>query len=72
LRYTLYSLPDTRADNCGNAILNPGWSHPERLLPSSVLILGRKGRVLIDDEGDTLGLTQWPSREEKAKWVAGC
>jgi AraC-like DNA-binding protein len=54
LRYALYSLPDTRADNCGNAILSPGWSHPERLLPSSVLILGRKGKALIDDEGEAL------------------
>jgi AraC-like DNA-binding protein len=60
LRYTLYSLPDTRADNCGNAILSPGWSHPERLLPSSVLILGRKGSAVIDDEGELLEVK--PSR----------
>jgi len=60
LRYTLYSLPDTRADNCGNAILSPGWSHPERLLPSSVLILGRKGSAVIDDEGELLEVR--PSR----------
>lgn len=60
MRYTLYSLPDTRADNCGNAILSPGWSHPERLLPSSVLILGRKGSAVIDDEGELLEVR--PSR----------
>jgi AraC-like DNA-binding protein len=60
LRYTLYSLPDTRADNCGNAILSPGWSHPERRLPSSVLILGRKGSAVIDDEGELLEVR--PSR----------
>lgn len=60
MRYTLYSLPDTRADNCGNAILSPGWSHPERRLPSSVLILGRKGSAVIDDEGELLEVR--PSR----------
>jgi AraC-like DNA-binding protein len=60
LNFALYSLPDTRADNCGNAILSPGWSHPERLLPSSVLILGRKGTARIDDEGDMLEVR--PSR----------
>jgi AraC-like DNA-binding protein len=54
LRFALYSLPATHADNCGNAILSPGWSHPERLLPSSVLIVGRKGRVRIEDEGEVL------------------
>jgi AraC-like DNA-binding protein len=54
VNFALYSLPDTRADNCGNAILSPGWSHPERLLPSSVFILGRKGSARIDDEGDIL------------------
>jgi AraC-like DNA-binding protein len=60
LKYALYSLPETRADNCGNAILSPGWSHPERLLPSSVLILGRKGSAVIDDEGELLEVR--PSR----------
>jgi AraC-like DNA-binding protein len=60
LRYALYSLPEIKGDNCGNAILSPGWSHPERLLPSSVLILGRKGSALIDDEGELLEVR--PSR----------
>jgi AraC-like DNA-binding protein len=60
LRYALYSLPGTTADNCGNAILSPGWAHPERLLPSSVLILGRKGTALIEDEGEVLEIK--PSR----------
>jgi AraC-like DNA-binding protein len=60
VNFALYSLPDTRADNCGNAILSPGWSHPERLLPSSVLILGRKGTALIDVEGEVLEVR--PSR----------
>jgi AraC-like DNA-binding protein len=52
--YGLYSLPDIRADNCGEAILRPGWSHPERRLPSSVLILGRRGRAGILDGGELL------------------
>lgn len=60
MKYALCSLPDTRADNCGNAILGPGWCHPERCLPSSVLILGRKGTALIEDEGDVLEVR--PSR----------
>jgi AraC-like DNA-binding protein len=60
MRYALYSLPLTQADNCGNAILNPGWSHPERKLPSSVLILGRKGCAVIDEEGERLEIR--PSR----------
>lgn len=60
MRYALYSLPDTTADNCGNAILSPGWSHPERRLPSSVLILGRKGSALIEEEGEILEVA--PSR----------
>lgn len=58
--YGLYSLPDIRADNCGEAILRPGWIHPERRLPSSVLILGRRGRAAIDDEGE--GLEVRPGR----------
>jgi AraC-like DNA-binding protein len=58
--YALYALPLIHADNCGNAVLNPGWSHPERKLPSSVLILGRKGRAVIDDEGERLEIR--PSR----------
>jgi AraC-like DNA-binding protein len=35
------------ADNCGCAILSPGWSHPRRLLDSSVLIIGVRGHVPI-------------------------
>lgn len=60
MKYALFDLESTSADNCGNAILSPGWSHPERLLPSSVLILGRKGSALIEDEGERLEVR--PSR----------
>jgi AraC-like DNA-binding protein len=60
VEYALFSLTQIHADNCGNAILNPGWNHPERRLPSSVLILGHKGSALIEDEGDTLEIR--PSR----------
>ncbi len=34
--------------------MSPGWIHPERRLPSSVLILGRKGVARIDDEGEII------------------
>ena len=46
--------PTPHADNGGCAILPPGWIHPRRKLDSSVIILGRKGNVLIDEEGDLL------------------
>jgi AraC-like DNA-binding protein len=42
--------PGLVADNCGNAMLSPGWSHPARNLPSSVLIFGRKGLAYIQEE----------------------
>jgi AraC-like DNA-binding protein len=42
--------PLTIAENGGCAILPPGWIHPNRKLPTSVLILGRKGNVQIEEE----------------------
>lgn len=45
-----FRFPDfdsLHADNCGCAILSPGWSHPRRLLESSVLIIGVRGHVPI-------------------------
>jgi AraC-type DNA-binding domain-containing proteins len=54
MEYALYDLPSIHADNCGNAVLTPGWVHPERRISSSVLILGRRGRALIEDEGSVL------------------
>jgi AraC-like DNA-binding protein len=52
LSYTFNPLPI--AENGGYAILPPGWIHPERKLPTSVLILGKKGIVFIDEENKTL------------------
>lgn len=42
------------AHNCGIAILKPGWAHPSRTLKTSVLILGKKGDVEIQEEDETL------------------
>ena len=42
------------ANNGGYAILPPGWIHPKRKLDSSVIILGRKENVFIDEEDNTL------------------
>lgn len=50
-------LSSLRAENCGIAILNPGWSHPSRNLHTSVLILGKKSTVEITEEDDVLTVT---------------
>lgn len=44
-------IQDIHVDNGGNAILAPGWIHPQRLISSSVLILGQKGtvKILVED-----------------------
>lgn len=41
--------PAPHGDNGGYAILPPGWVHPRRKLSSSVIILGRKGNVFLDE-----------------------
>lgn len=46
--------PPPRADNGGCAMLTPGWIHPCRKLDSSVIIVGRKGTVLLEEEGELL------------------
>lgn len=46
--------PAPKADNGGCAILPPGWSHPRRQLNSSVIILGRKGTVLLAEDHETI------------------
>jgi len=48
--------PGLIGDNCGNAMLSAGWSHPSRILPSSVLLFGKKGRVSILEEETALEL----------------
>lgn len=46
--------PAPKADNGGYALLPPSWIHPRRKLDSSVIILGRKGTVLLEEEGELL------------------
>lgn len=52
--------PTPIAENGGCAMLPPGWRHPRRNLDSSVIILGRKGTVLLEEEGELLEVR--PSR----------
>ena len=53
MNYFLFSdLPRIHSDDCGCAMLNPGWIHMKRKLTESVIILGRKNTALIDDEGE--------------------
>ncbi len=58
MRYVLSPrLSALHAENCGIAILNPGWTHPSRHLDTSVVILGKKSTVEIDEDGDTITVT---------------
>lgn len=50
----LSEISRIHACNCGIAILNPGWIHPERILSSSVLIIGKKSTVEISEEDTNL------------------
>ncbi|HUX40576.1 MAG TPA: AraC family transcriptional regulator [Rectinemataceae bacterium] len=52
--FLIPSLAQVHADNGGQAILTAGWRHPRRLLPSSVVILGIKGRVEVEVDGEQL------------------
>jgi len=57
LRYLLIpSLSRVHADNGGLAVLNPGWTHPRRLLTSSVLFLGVRGTVRLSVDQEALDL----------------
>jgi len=49
-------LPRVQADNGGTAVLAPGWIHPRRNLTSSVLILGLRGTVPLEIDGEGLDL----------------
>ncbi len=49
-------LSELYANNCGVAILNPGWIHPERTLHTSVLILGKKSRVEMAEESEAFSI----------------
>lgn len=46
------SLSQVHADNGGLGIFAPGWSHPGRLLTSSVVLLGVRGAVPLVVDGD--------------------
>jgi len=57
MRYVqIKSIPALRADNGGQAILNPGWIHARRKLTSSVLILGLKGTVAMTVGGQAIDI----------------
>jgi len=50
-------IPDIsaiHAENCGTAILSPGWIHNKRNLDTSVFILGHQGSVKLKEENNTL------------------
>lgn len=44
------NLSDLYAENCGLAILSPGWKHIKRKIDTSVLILGYKGEVELQSD----------------------
>jgi AraC-type DNA-binding domain-containing proteins len=46
--------PTPIADNGGCAMLPAGWRHPSRTLESSVIIVGRKGNFLIQEDDQVL------------------
>ena len=57
MKYILFpNLTAVHAENSGIAILNPGWKHPKRKLDTSVLILGKKLSVDIQEESQRLSI----------------
>lgn len=57
MKFILFpKLTQLYAENCGIAILNPGWIHPIRKLSTSVLILGKKSKVEIIEETEKLSI----------------
>lgn len=56
--YHLRYIDATRSPVCGLAMLNPGWTHMRRCLETeSVLLVGKKGRTVIEDNGTRFELT---------------
>ncbi|MBQ4378101.1 MAG: helix-turn-helix transcriptional regulator [Treponema sp.] len=50
--YHLRRVDSTLSPVCGLAMLNPGWTHIRRCLETeSVLLIGKKGHALIEDNG---------------------
>ena len=50
--YHLRRVDATRSPVCGLAMLNPGWCHMRRCLETeTVLLIGKRGSALIEDNG---------------------
>lgn len=54
--FLIPTLGKVHADNGGLGIFRPGWSHPSRLLTSSVLLLGHRGTVELAVDGDPVSV----------------
>jgi len=54
--FLIPNLSRVHADNGGLGIFNPGWTHPGRLLTSSVLILGVRGTVHLAVDGEPVDM----------------
>lgn len=52
----IQNLSELWAENCGVAILNPGWIHRKRNIDTSVLILGHQGEVKIQEEKECFSI----------------
>lgn len=50
--FLIPNLARVHADNGGLGIFRRGWSHPARLLTSSVLLLGHRGTVRLSVDGE--------------------
>jgi AraC-like DNA-binding protein len=55
--FLIPTLGQVHADNGGLGIFRPGWSHPNRLLTSSVLLLGHRGTVRLTVDGEPFTVT---------------
>jgi len=50
-------LSEFYAENCGIAILSPGWIHSRRNIDTSVLILGHQGEVSLRQENQPIQIS---------------
>lgn len=55
--FLIPSLGRVHADNGGLGLFAPGWIHPQRMLTSTVLILGVRGTVRLEVEGEDQTVT---------------
>ena len=57
MEYVLFpNLSKLQAENCGIAILSPGWIHRRRNISTSGFILGHQGKVEIQAESDVFSI----------------